>query len=997
MWNRRVFRAARHSIRVGLMLAAASAAAWNARAESPPAVASQAAPRAAGPASTGAAVAMGPLLEADWIDRDRRFAEVQDQALGQANAAGVSTAADAAGGCDGVKNGRWGFHTASHETDPWWQVDLGSPVRLDRIVVFNRTDRGTAGRTRRLEILVATDCDGADFRPIYQHGGEPFYGVKEKKPLVVKLADRDITARVVRLRVPGACSFALDEVEVYGTADPARNLALDRPADQKSVGPYSYPGTLPEGVDRAVPPVDRRADGGFRLAHTREVIARAKGLAERLAPAAETARLAPLVEQLGKLDARLGQLASAGEVPPATRREVYFQARRLARRIAFTNPLLDFDRLLFIKRHDPGGIFHMCDQYYGCNGTPGGGLFVLCDPFGEKPSVVNLLADTVVEQGRLAGKKLEGGTFLSPELSFDGSTIYFAYSQCEATDTYQWGPTISYHVFKVRADGTGLVQLTDGPWDDFDPCELPNGRIVFVSERRGGYLRCGRHCPVYTLHSMEPDGSDVICLSFHETHEWHPSVTNDGMLVYTRWDYVDRDTNIAHHIWTSYPDGRDPRSFHGNYPDKRENRPWMEMSIRAVPGSEKYVFSTGAHHGHAFGSLLLVDPRREDDGAMSQLERITPEVPFPEAETPKSAIHEDMIYGTPWPLSEDDFLCVYDAHVKDRGIYWIDRFGNKELLYRDPQISCLSPIPFRPRRRPPVIPSGTTQAARDRQGAGPGADRATVAVMNVYDSDFEWPPEARISRLRVIQVLPKSTAPPNSPRIGVANQTNARAVLGTVPVEPDGSAYFQAPVGKEIYFQALDERGMAVQSMRSGTYLHPGEKLQCQGCHERKHRRALEREQAPLALRRPPSPLEPEVDGANPFSYVRLVQPVLDRHCVACHQREKALDLSGTRVGSYGWSQSYTSLAGDYGFYFHVQNGSINTGVHGGSRTIVGQFGARASKLLDYLGPRHHDVKLPAEDFHRLVLWLDCNSEFYGSYENIEAQARGEIVRPTLE
>ena len=94
---------------------------------------------------------------------------------------------------------------------------------------------------------------------------------------------------------------------------------------------------------------------------------------------------------------------------------------------------------------------------------------------------------------------------------------------------------------------------------------------------------------MYTLYSMQPDGSDIICLSYHETHEWHPSVTNDGMLVYTRWDYVDRDTNIAHHIWTCYPDGRDPRSFHGNYPARRESRPWMEMSIRAIPGSHKFV------------------------------------------------------------------------------------------------------------------------------------------------------------------------------------------------------------------------------------------------------------------------------------------------------------------------------------------------------------------------------------------------------------------------
>lgn len=193
---------------------------------------------------------------------------------------------------------------------------------------------------------------------------------------------------------------------------------------------------------------------------------------------------------------------------------------------------------------------------------------------------------------------------------------------------------------------------------------------------------------------MRQDGSDILCLSYHETHEWHPSVTNDGMLVYTRWDYVDRDTNTAHHIWTSYPDGRDPRSFHGNYPDRRERRPWMEMSIRAIPDSHKFVAVTGAHHGHAFGSLVLIDPRVPDDGAMSQLTRLTSEVPFPEAEG--RPIEPHMVYGTPWPLSEDDHLCVYDPRSKNHGIYWIDRFGNKELIYRDPKIACLDPIRFAP-------------------------------------------------------------------------------------------------------------------------------------------------------------------------------------------------------------------------------------------------------------------------------------------------------------
>ncbi len=944
------------------------------------------------PATRAAEPSLKGLVEKDWIEQDRLFS----QFLGPATeTATVTTAEDASGGCDGIKNGRWGFHTASGETDPWWQVDLGRDVRLDRIVVFNRVDRGCAARTKNLVVSGALSADGK-FTEIYRHRGEPFFGVSGGEPLVIDLRGKAMSARVVRLAVAGKCSFALDEVEVYGAEAPEKNIALNRPADQKSVGPYSYPGTLPEGVDRATPPGKTPADGSFSLAHIRQVLDRAERLAGRLRTSAFETRIAGIRNELAKLEKV--ETSSADE-----RRRVYLAATHLVREIAFTNPLLNFDKILFAKRHDAAGVFHMCDQYYGCNAVPGGGLFVVHDPFGPEPRLENLLADSVVEKGRLAGQKLEGGSFLSPEVSFDGNEIFFAYSEATAwakyqgKEAYEWSPEISYHLFKCNADGTGLVQLTDGPADDFDPCCMPDGRIVFVSLRRGGYLRCGRHCPVYTMHSMEPDGSDIICISYHETHEWHPSVNNEGMLVYSRWDYVDRDTNVAHHLWTSYPDGRDPRTFHGNYPERRESRPWMEMQIRAIPGSHKYVCSTGAHHGHEFGSLAIIDPRLKDDGAMAQLERLTPEVLFPEAESPRGAIRDYMIYGTPWPLSEDDYLCVYGADAKNRGVYWIDRDGNRELLYRDPEISCVSPIPLAVRPKPPVIPSATVQTARDRRQATQEDYKATVSVINVYDSDFTWPEGTKIEALRVIQVLPKTTAPPNEPRIGVGNQTNARAVLGTVPVEADGSVFFEAPPGKEIYFQAVDSDGMAVQSMRSGTYLHPGERLQCQGCHERKHHGLTETPSVPLALQRAPSKIRPEPSGSNPFSYVRLVQPVLDRNCVACHQEKKALPLTGDLAGKSGWTRSYESLAGKYGFYYHVSNGSIKDPVHGGSRTEAGRFGARVSKLLPYLTEDHYGVKLSGEDFHRLTLWLDSNSEFFGAYENIEAQARGEVVLPTLD
>jgi len=736
----------------------------------------------------------------------------------------------------------------------------------------------------------------------------------------------------------------------------------------------------------------------------KEVIDRARKLADRLRPAAEPTRLDPLVLALRQLEDRLDGLESGGDIPAAVLQEIDLQARRLARQIAFSNPRLDFDKILFVKRHDPAGLHlsrHMVHQYYGYAALPGGGLYVLSDPFSDAPQLTDLLADSRVENGRLAGRRLEPGTFLRPEVSFDGRTILFAYTEALG-EKPEWSPQSCFHIFRVNADGTGLVQLTDGPWNDFDPCFLPDGRIAFISERRGGYLRCGASAPrwpspTYTLHSMEPDGSDVIALSFHETHEWNPSVSRDGMLVYTRWDYVDRDTDIAHHPWISYPDGRDPRSYHGNYPEKRESRPWMEMQIRAIPESHRYVAVAAAHHGQEFGSLVLIDPRWEDDGALSQLTRLTPEVPFPEAETSHADIAATMVYGTPWPLSEEDYLVVYDPQAKNRGIYWIDRDGNRELIYRDPAISCYAPMALRSRPVPPVIPRQTVQAARDIAAVGGNVPPATIALMNVYDSDFAWPAGTEIHALRVIQVLPKTTSPTNQPRIGAADQTNARAVLGTVPVEADGSALFEAPLGKAVYFQALDADGMAVQSMRSATYVHPGERLVCQGCHERKHKPPSSARGTPLALLRAPSPITPEPSGANPFSYVRLVQPVLDRHCVECHRREAAVDLSGVIEGRHRFSRSYNHLASRYGFYYDTSLGSLHRPGRGGARTEAGRFGARAAKLMAFLGDSHYGVQLDPEERRRVIVWLDANSEFFGAYEDIDAQARGEIVFPSLD
>jgi hypothetical protein len=678
------------------------------------------------------------------------------------------------------------------------------------------------------------------------------------------------------------------------------------------------------------------------------------------------------------------------------RRRLFEQLVALRRRIAFAHPLLDFDEVLFIKRNRARKN-HMCDQFFGFNASPGGGLFVLNDPFGEAPTVRDVLAGAVLANGRREGQPLTGGSFLAPDLRFDGRRIVFAHTECRGRG---WSPTSSFHLFAVNVDGGDLRQLTDGKWNDFDPCWLPNGRVAFISERRGGEGRChGRPCPSYTLHSVRPDGGDLVVLSWHETNEWQPSVNHDGMIVYTRWDYVDRGTNQAHHPWVTSPDGRDARSIHGNFPDRRElaRRPWMEMDVRAIPGSQRYVATAAPHHGQAYGSFVVLDGDVEDDNAASQLKRLTPEERWPEAERGRQA------YATAWPLSEDYYLCVYAprgarGNAGTHGIYLLDSFGNRELLYRDAEIACLSPIPLRARPVPPALPHLTAVGKPPAAAEGPkhtaGADApATIALMNVYDGLLDWPEGTRIEALRIIHLIPKVTVGLGRPAVGYGHKTNVRQVIGTVPVESDGSAYFQAPVDKGIYFQALGPDGAAVQSMRSLTYVHPGERLACQGCHERRYRTPSTPAAVPLALRRAPSKVRPEtVPGAHPFNYVRLVQPVLDDRCIRCHggTGKARLDLRGRPGGRSGWTTSYSNLQRYVAYYDSPKPWNA-------TRTVPGQFGANASKLYRILQSGHEGVKLTPAEMHRIVLWLDCNAGFYGAYLHTAEQAAGKLVEPSLD
>jgi len=688
-------------------------------------------------------------------------------------------------------------------------------------------------------------------------------------------------------------------------------------------------------------------------------------------------------------------LAKSAASGIASDKDLFMQLNALSKELAFSNPLVDFDSLLFAGYVMPKGGTenHICDQYNAWNIGMGGGLFILKGILSGNVTLIDVLKNSQCTNGSFKGSNLAGGAFLSPDLSYDGKTIVFS-----------WSPTANpcYHIFKVNIDGSNLTQLTDGVarpanflinsnHNDMDPVWLPNGRIAFISDRRGGYGRCHtKEKPTFTLHSMKDDGSDIICLSYHETNEWHPSVDNRGKIVYTRWDYVDRDDCIAHHMWECFPDGRDPRSYHGNYPlplntlsgsnfrDGRFDRPVGEFHIRAIPNSSKYIATAGTHHHFTFGELIMLDPHEtEDDGKVSQVKRITTFW----NNWPDFAIGP---YGTPWPLSEDYYICN-----KDKKIIFRDKFGTEQDIYTSTASwRPVDPIPVKARKMPQSITTATWQGERKTLS---DHYRATIKINNVKYGDMALP-DTNIKAVRLVQVFPKETVKLNEPRVGYPSESLCRMSLGTAPVEPDGSVHCEAPVGKIIYFQLINDKGLAVASMRSATYVHEGEQMVCTGCHENKWKSTPS--STNNAFKRAPSKLTPDAGGVEPVNFARLVKPVFDKNCTSCHkQKAKGPDMS------------YGSLK-NYAFFFCTEaspsappwlNGDIVSPVKGGSRSVPGKLGASFSKLINYINGSHNNVKLTDDEYKRVTLWLDLNSNELGAEYNVTQQWGEQLVWPRID
>jgi hypothetical protein len=654
----------------------------------------------------------------------------------------------------------------------------------------------------------------------------------------------------------------------------------------------------------------------------------------------------------------------------------------LQREALLANPLVSGQPVLFVSRppypnvHGPDETMYQSNEPIVRGSFQKGGMLKLLD-------AATGTARTIVSS--------PNGMVRDPDVHFDGKKILFSMRKDIDDD---------YHLYEIDADGSNLRQLTFAPKvSDLQPVYLPDGRIMFSSTREPKYIHCQRHL-MASLFLMEGDGANIRQVGFNTLFEGRNSLTPDGKILYSRWEYVDKHFSSAYGLWTVNADGTSQTLYYGGLA-------WQPGAIidgRIIPGTRKAICIFGSVHGPEYGAMVVVDPDKGNDGPHT-VERSWPADIGPYLKSWNTMGHcgeydsflrIPLKYANPYPLSEKYFLCSRMLAPGDKNksvtarlaLVLVDVFGNEVLLH-DEEPGCYQPKPLVARERPPVIPDKVNYA--DENGL--------FYVYDVYRGEkMESVKRGSVKAIRIVEAPAKLTYPPNgigdwgAPDYGEShhpvamnwNQYNNKVIIGTVPVEEDGSACFRVPAGRFVYFQLLDKDGMMVHSMRSGTSLMPGERAGCIGCHD--YRSAPASSRVPLALQRQPSEPAPWYGPCRPFSYAVEVQPVFDRHCVKCHDfgtdGGKKINLSGD-IGLI-FNASYCSLmARSPGVWSLPDKGEkkpLISSIGSGPLPVVVPYswGSHRSRLVDVI--KSDKYKLTKEEIDRIVTWIDLNAPYYPDY-----------------
>ncbi len=582
------------------------------------------------------------------------------------------------------------------------------------------------------------------------------------------------------------------------------------------------------------------------------------------------------------------------------------------------------------------------------------------------------------------------GIVRDPEISFDGMRILFSMRKNKSDD---------YHIYEYDLYGTGLRQLSYGSHiSDIDPMFLPNGQIVFVSTREPKYCQCNRHI-MGNLFKMDANGAHIHQIGGNTLFEGHPSIMPDGRILYDRWEYVDKHFGPAFGLWTVNPDGTNHAVFYGN----NAWSPGAIMDARIVPNTQHVIAMFGSCHDRPWGGIAIVDRQRGLEGTSPILHSwpadIEQYLPNRRDYGQGTSRHHPVggqidefkklttKYEDPYPLSDKYFLCSRTIEGERTGIFLIDIFGNEILLHAEGQ-GCFDPMPLTPIPRPPIIVDRTNFAKNE----------GFFYVANVYKgSGMESVEKGTIKSLRIVEAPIKlfwthtnwNLDATQAPAMNF-NCTNNKRIIGTVPVEKDGSAYFSVPSDMFVFFQLLDENGMIVQSMRSGTMIQPGETIGCVGCHENRLT-TIENKGYPIALRRSFSKPEPWYGSSRDFNYLTEVQPVFDKHCVRCHDYGKPAGEKLNLSGDLGlvFNTSYLELRTKSALrWFPSPPGAeklLVKAVDDGPPEVLPPYswGSHQSRLVDIIRSGHQNIELDQESMDRIITWIDLNAPYYGSYASV--------------
>lgn len=616
-------------------------------------------------------------------------------------------------------------------------------------------------------------------------------------------------------------------------------------------------------------------------------------------------------------------------------KELYLTACRQRRRERLATVRRWASQYIYVKHYVFGGWTHLVptdeltdEQFFERNPDFHEGSQLCLATINEDGTVTN---EVLIDKPE--------GIIRDPNLSFDAKTLIFSMRDNFSTD--------DNHLYKMNLADRQVQQITfsptiDGktlPCSDTEPCFAPNGEIVFQSTRCGHLDVCWVH-PTSNLYTCDVNGQHIRRLAFDQVRTLYPQLLDDGRIIYTRWEYNDRNPFFLQSLFAMNPDGTAQAAFYGN----NSEYPAALIHSRGIPGTGKVISVIAGHHVLQKGKLAIIDSSKGSEGNVG-IEYVAGASPDGKPGRQPSNIHSEYdrwsydLFGQvgpqwqyPYAFDENHYLVAFNPEgyhfLKGPfsvpfGVYYMTAEGKRELLAFDWSTSCGQAIPLMPRKQPPAKPSEVDWNRTSGE----------FFVQNVYAGPgLEGVKKGTIKRLRVVALEyraagvsknlnrgPAGTSHINTPVAIDNGSQDVKHVLGEVDVEEDGSAYFEVPARNAVYFQLLDGTGRCVQTMRSWTMVMPGERVGCVGCHENKSDTGRTAAKRPVALTRPAQKLQPLADqpphpllvlleeegplenvssflGVNQprsldgkaavdgFSYEQMVQPIWDRHCITCHQ-----------------------------------------------------------------------------------------------------------------